>query len=56
MEKFADADKRADRAEHRIIRVFPPWDPSNAARSVELFIRKPITFDRRTSCSTLRVG
>ena len=45
MSDFADPDKRADWIENRNMLVFQLWDPANAERSVDIFVREPFDFD-----------
>jgi hypothetical protein len=40
-EDFADAEKRRDWYENRNMVVFPLWDPGNAQRAVDLFVKVP---------------
>lgn len=45
MQNFADPEKRRDWAENRNMMVFPLWQPENALRSVDVFVREPFDFD-----------
>ena len=54
MSDFADPAKRADWVENRNMRVFQLWDPSNAERSVDVFVREPFDFDAMRAESTVK--
>lgn len=41
---FADPSKREDWARNRNMLVFQLWDPANAERSVDVFVREPLDF------------
>ena len=45
MQDFADPDKRRDWHDNRHMLVFQLWDPKNALRSIDIFVREPIDFD-----------
>jgi hypothetical protein len=44
MQDFADPAKRDDWNRNRNMMVFQLWDPNNAERSVDLFVREPLDF------------
>lgn len=44
MDDFADPAKRAEWISVRNMLVFQLWDPHNAERSVDVFVREPIDF------------
>lgn len=44
MADFADPEKREDWRQNRNMLVFQLWDPGNAERSVDVFVREPLDF------------
>lgn len=44
MQDFADPAKREDWNRNRNMMVFQLWDPNNAERSIDIFVREPLDF------------
>lgn len=44
MQDFADPAKREDWNRNRNMMVFQLWDPQNAERSIDIFVREPLDF------------
>lgn len=53
MSDFAEAEVRKDWLENRNMQVFQLWDPDNPVRSVDLFVRAPMDFDRLWQASVV---
>lgn len=54
MQDFADPEKRRDWAEQRNMQVFQLWDPDNALRSVDVFVREPLDFNTLWSDAVIK--
>ena len=54
MSDFADTSKRADWVANRNMLVFQLWDPSNAERSVDVFVREPFDFSAMLAEATVK--
>lgn len=46
IEDFANAQTRAEWIEQKNMLVFQLWDPENPVRSLDIFVKDPIPFDR----------
>ncbi|MGH2508503.1 MAG: hypothetical protein ACRDHZ_14055, partial [Ktedonobacteraceae bacterium] len=44
MQDFADPKKREDWYRNKHMLVFQLWDPKNAQRSIDVFVREPVQF------------
>ncbi|MGH8398357.1 MAG: DUF6036 family nucleotidyltransferase [Gammaproteobacteria bacterium] len=55
MQDFADPKKREDWYQNKHMLVFQLWDPKNAQRSIDVFVREPVQFGDLWRDSVIKV-